>query len=263
MHTAMWSGAINLGAVNVPIKLFTATPDQPGKAPEFRTLHRACKAPVTQVKRCSACGEDMRSNVDTVSAYEYAKGRFAVVKKDHLPRPEADDKSVIQVEDFVRLVDLDWFAFARHYWLTPDGAARSYALLHRALAQTGKAAIVRIVLRTKQHLAVVYPRGQHLMLTTLYYHSEITRPDELPPGADGIAVRELDFEGMCSLIEGLSNDYRPERYRDTVNDAARAMLADLVEEAVIATPEAENEAPGGVAAIVDALRNVGAVGKVT
>lgn len=251
---SIWTGAINLGAMNVPIKLFPATPSESGASIPLKTLHMRCRKPVQQVKRCSHCGDDIRGPYDVVSGYEYTKGRFAIVKKDELPRPEADEKGMIAVEEFVRMVELDVWQFDRHYWITPDGAPRSFALFHRALLQTARAAIVRITLRTKSHLAVLYPRGPHLMLTTLYYADEIRSAEDLPPGADGIAVREQDFEGMCAMIDSLSNPYQPARYRDTHQDELRHLLAERVEEAVLADPEAAAEAPASIERIVSALK---------
>lgn len=241
--TALWSGTITAGAVNVPVRLYSAMAGRSGESVPLATLHKTCKAPVNQVKRCSSCGDDMRGPMDVVSGYEYAKGRYVLVKKDELPRPEHDEKGVVEIEDFVPARDVDVWLFDRHYWLAPDGHVKAYALLHRALLQKGVAAIVRIVLRTKSSLAIVYPRGGYLMLTTLYYASEVRSTEHLAPGADGVAVRELDFEIMLSCIDAQTNPYRHERYTDKHGDALRTMLADRVEAELLKNPDGEPTQP--------------------
>lgn len=235
--TALWSGTITAGAVNVPVKLYSALAASSGESVPLKTLHKVCKAPVNQVKRCSSCGDDMRGPSDVVSGYEYARGRFVVVKKDELPKPESDEKGVVEIEDFIPAKDVDVWLFDRHYWLVPDGHVKAYALLHRALLQKGVAAIVRIVLRSKSHLAIVYPRGGRLMLTTLFYSSEVRSVDHIGEGADGIAVKELDFEVMLSCIDAQTNPYKHERYKDIHGDALRSMLADRVEAELLANPD--------------------------
>lgn len=254
MRDPIWKGALELGAVRVPLALYPATASESGERVPLKALHRGCQAPLKQVMRCSECGDETHGDFDKVSAYEYSKGRFAVVDKKALPRAESDERGVLQVEDFVPMAQLDIWAFDRHYWVAPAGSASSFALIHRALAQKGAAAIVRVVLRSKQRLAVLYPRGQYLCLTTLYYSTELRPADELPPGADGVAVRELDFEGMLHVIDAHSNIYRPERYRDTYGEATRIAVADAVEAAVMRDPATATEPPGTVTAIIQALR---------
>lgn len=237
----IWKGAVELGALLVPIALYPATAAEPGQRPTLKTLHRGCNAVLKQVKRCSECAEEVHGGYAETKALEYAKGKYALVRADELPRAEADAKGVVQVEDFVPRGQLDPLTFDRHYWAAPatgdkgapptSAAVRAFALLHRALAHTEQAAVVRVVLRTKQHLAALYPRGEHLLLTTLYYANEVNLSD-LPPGADGIAVKELDFEGMLMLIDAHRNIWRHERYRDLIGDEWHTLLADRAEEAM-------------------------------
>ena len=64
-----------------------------------------------------------------------------------------------------------------------DGAEKPYRLLVRALDETGRVAIAKIVIRNKQHLACVRPAADVLVLETMYYADEVRKPEEAPkPG---------------------------------------------------------------------------------
>lgn len=249
----MWSGAITLGAMAVPVKLYSATAQEPGERLPLKTLHAGCNAPLKQVMRCEACATEVQGEYAKVRGYEYAKGRFALLGKDEVPRAEADDKGVIDIEEFVPMSQLDPFALARHYWAAPDDSVRAFALLHRSMAQKGAAAIVRVVLKSKQRLAVLFPHGHHLRLSTMFYADEVRAGDELQ-GADGIAVDEGHFETMLHTIDANMNIFLHRRYRDTYGDELRALVADRVEAAVLASPAAAASALAGVDGIIAALR---------
>jgi DNA end-binding protein Ku len=248
---AMWSGAITLGAMAVPVKLYAATASEPGERLPLKVLHQGCNAPLKQVSRCEACAAEVHGEYAKVRGYEWARGRFALLGKDEVPRAEDDEKHVVAIEEFVPAEQIDPLVLHRHYWVLPDGNPRPYAILHRAMRQKSVAAITRVALKSKLRLALLFPRGQYLMLSTMFYADEI-RAHELSPGADGVAVDEGHFEGMLHTIDAYSNIFLHGRYRDAAGLELRALVADRVEAAMLAAPAAAAEL--GADAIIEALR---------
>jgi DNA end-binding protein Ku len=222
-----WTGTIVSGMLRVPVRLWRAQPtDRP--AVPLTTLHRECMAPIKRAERCSECAQELRPE-DKITAYELGRGEYVPVDRADLPRPEAEEKHTVEVEDWIPLAQLDPIQLASTYYLAPaEGTERAYALLHRAMLQTGAAVVARVALKTRESLCAVYPRGAHLVLSTLHIASEM--PEVAAPGADGVPVSERDFDELVSTIARRMVPMNPYRYTDRQTDAAMAEIRRKVEE---------------------------------
>lgn len=233
--TPLWSGTIAYGAIRVPVRLWRAQPTERPSVP-LKRMHRECMAPIARVERCSECAAELRAE-DVMSVYELAKGEYVPVAREDLPRAEAEEKNTIEVADWIPLAQLDPIQQDRTYYVTPaDGTERAYALLHRAMLQTETAIIARVTLRTRESLCAVFPRGAHLVLVTLHIMSELTEVEDLPAGADGVAVQEGAFEELCSTIARHTVRYNPFTYRDRQTDAAMEVIRERIEASVTRLP---------------------------
>ncbi len=251
MPRAIWSGAISFGLVNIPVKLVTAT-DR--KNVSFREIRRGDHSRIRHRKVAAADGEEVGSD-DLVKGFEVAPDRYVVLDPDELKALDPTRSRAIEIEDFVELADIDPLQFDASYYLVPtETSIKPYELLRQAMESTGKAGVARFVLRTKEYLALLRPLGPALAVSTLLYADEVVTPDSLdalPEEPVDLADREL---GMAtSLIESMSTDWEPERYRDE----HRARVLELIErkasgEDLVAVPEGEREA-GDVVDLVAAL----------
>ncbi len=111
-----------------------------------------------------------------------AKGDYVLVTDEELEAVEPGRSRTIDISDFVELAEIDPIYFQKTYYLAPQGegaAARAYALLHRAMADTGKAGIATFVLHGKQYLVALRARGDVLALQTMYFADEVRDPQEV------------------------------------------------------------------------------------
>lgn len=222
MHT-MWKGSISFGLVNIPIKLHTATEDKDIK---LRTLHNKCHAPIKYEKICSVCEEEVKPE-DIVKAYEYTKGKFVVLDNEELEklRKENEDKAV-EIIDFVKMEQIDPIYFDRSYFMSPsEGGGKAYSLLRKALLESKKVGLAKIIIRSKEQLAVIRVYENVLIMETIHYPDEVRKAGDVPsvPADDKVTERELDTAIM--LIDQLTSDFNPEKYTDDY----RTALLELIE----------------------------------
>ena len=251
MPRAIWSGAISFGLVNIPVKLVTAV-DR--KAVRFREIRRRDNSRIRHQKVAAADGEEVTPD-EVVKGYEIAPDRYVVLDPDELKALAPESSRAIEIEDFVELADIEPLYYDSSYYLVPgDTAAKPYALLHTAMRESGKAAVARFVLRTKQHLAIIRPVGDALAVSTVVYHDEVIPTSKLDglPGEE-VAPNERELAMANQLIESMTVEWEPERYSDT----HREQVLELIErkasgEDVTAVPEPEREA-GDVVDLVAAL----------
>jgi DNA end-binding protein Ku len=224
MARSIWTGSISFGLVNVPVKLYSATQSKDVRFNEFR-------AGTTERIRHKRVGEQSGDEVayaDIVKGYEVSEGRFVTLTPDELEAVEPGRTRTIDIEDVVALADVDPRYFDRTYYLGPTrdaGAGKPYELLRRVLADTGKVAVARFVMRTKQYLAVVRPAEGILVLETLYFADEVRDPVETienPPNDVRVTAKELEV--AAQLIDSLTTTWEPTRYEDTYRERVLALI---------------------------------------
>ncbi|RBP87024.1 DNA end-binding protein Ku [Cytobacillus firmus] len=222
MHT-MWKGSISFGLVNIPIKLHSATEDKDIK---LRNLHKECHSPIKYEKTCPVCEVEIK-NEDIVKAYEYTKGKFVVLEDEDLEKlkQENEDKAV-EIVDFVKIQEIDPIYYNRTYYMSPgDGGGKAYSLLRKALETSEKVGLAKIIIRSKEQLAVVRVYENTLVMETIHYPDEVRKAADVPnvPAEDKVTDKEIDTAIM--LIDQLTTEFKPEKY----NDDYRTALLELIE----------------------------------
>ena len=224
MPRAIWSGSISFGLVNIPIKLYAAVSR---KTVHFNQLDSRTGARVKHKKVSAADGEEVPTEA-IVKGYELASGEYVTVGDDELASLDPEASRAIDIEEFVDLVDIDPIFYDSAYLVAPDKATvKPYALLAQAMEESGKVAIARFVMRSKQYLCAVRPQGGKLLLSTMVYADELNDAGEIPELADvedvDVSKKELDMARQ--LIASLSADFDAERFEDTY----RNQVLDLIE----------------------------------
>ena len=239
MPRAIWSGSISFGLVNIPIKLYNAVSR---KGVSFHQIDADSGARIKMQRVSSKTGEEVPYE-RIVKGYELAPERYVLVEPEELDALDPEATHTIDIEEFVDLADIDPLFFDSAYYLAPGkGAEKSYALLSKAMEEQGKVALARFVMRTKQYLAAVRAKEGMLLLSTMVYADEIVPPEQLPEleEIDRVKVNDKEVAMAAQLIDSLSGDFEPERFRDTYRD----QVLDLIErkaggeEIVVETPQA-------------------------
>ena len=242
----LWIGTISFGLVSVPVRMFGATES---KELRFHFLDRHDLQPIAYDKVRRDTGEHVDSD-DIVRGFEVDKGRYVALEDEDLDRLDVELTRTIDICDFVDLEQIDPVYFRKAYYLAPqEGAEKPYALLVRALEETGKVAIAKVVIRNKQHLAALRPSNGSIVLETMYYADEVRRPEQ----ADGkVQLRKPEVEMAKSLVENLSADFDPSKYDDTYRKELLELLRAKARGGPL--PEPEEGPEGEVVDLMAALR---------
>jgi DNA end-binding protein Ku len=247
---SIWSGTISFGLVSIPVRMFSATES---KELRFHFVDRSDLAPVGYDKVRKDTGEHVDSE-DIVRAFEIEKGRFVPLEPDDLDRLDVELTHGIDICDFVLLEEIDPIYFRQAYYLLPqDGGEKPYRLLERALEETGRVGIAKVVIRNKQHLACLRPSDGVLVIETMYYADEVRKPETLDGDlSSGEAkVRKAEVDMAKTLVENLSATFDPAKYTDTY----RSELMELIQQKAEGVPLPEPAQEGGeVVDLMQALR---------
>jgi DNA end-binding protein Ku len=228
--------------VNVPVKLYSAVSC---KTVRFNQLNSETGNRIQQKRVDPETGEEV-SYEQIVKGFELTKDRYVVITPDELDAIEPERTRTIQIEDFVDLPEIDPIYYDHPYYLVPDkGAAKAYGLLLNAMEASDKVAIARVVIRSKEALVAIRPAGELLMMETMIFHDEVVPHDELDdlPESKDLKVSDREVKMAQQLIDSLSSEFEPEKYRDEYRDK----VLDLIErkaagEEIAVQPEAAEPA---------------------
>jgi DNA end-binding protein Ku len=251
MARAIWSGAISFGLVNIPVKLYSAVSR---KTVRFHQLDSADNQRIQQ-KRVNPRTEEEVPYENLVKGYEIGPDRYVVITPEELEALEPEKTRTIDIEDFVDLDQIDPIYYDHPYYLAPDtGAGKAYKLLLDAMKESNKVAIARVVIRSKENLVAIRPRDDVLTMETLLFSDEVIDPDkldEIPEAVDGKTTKK-ELQMAQQLIDSLSSEFEPEKYRDEYRDRVLDLIERKAqgEEIVIeAPPEEPKKVPDLMAAL--------------
>src|SRR6185295_12262004 len=157
---AIWKGSISFSLINIPIALYPATRREELK---FRLLRSTDLSPVNYKRVAEADGKEVKWD-QIVKGYEYEKGKFVVLKEEDFARVDVEATQTVDIMSFVNMDDVNPLLFYKPYYLeTGKGGDKAYVLLREALVESGKIALAKVVIRSRQHLAAVKPQKKGLM----------------------------------------------------------------------------------------------------
>lgn len=287
MPTAVWTGSLSFGLVNVPVRLVPATEpkdvrfhlyDRAGRRLRYeRVVDDVAPSPVEkQVEPDHApdseAGEPREPSVrngqpaehterpvaweDVQRGMETDAGEVVLLSRQEIERVRPQRSRTIDVEDFVDLADIDPVFFEKTYYAIPQSldAAKPYVLLHRAMREAGRVGIGRFVLRTKPHLVAVRPMRDVLAVETLFFGDEVRDPAALAPGLGGVEVDERELDLAIQLIETLKKEWDPAAYADTYREDLLRILAEKEPTAPAAEAAEQRTGPSAVEQLMAALK---------
>jgi DNA end-binding protein Ku len=248
--TTIWTGSISFGLVTVPVKL---TPATKSRDVSFNQLEEDTGSRIRLRRISEQTGEEVPPN-KIVKGYEIEKGRYVVVEKSELDALAPKASHTIEIEDFVDLDEIDPIYFDSPYYVLPDEKAQKpYKLLVDAMIRLQKVAVGRVVIRAKERLVAIRPLDGMLCVETMRYADEVVARDKLEglPG-DDVEVSERELAMATQLVETLSGDFEPEKYRDEYREQVLELIDQKAAgQEIVAQPEPE--APAKVLDLMAAL----------
>jgi len=250
MPRAFASGQIAFGLVSIPVKLFSAA--EAHERISFNMIHADCGS---RIQQQLFCPKDERTigRDETVKGYEFSKGQYVLFNEDELKQLEEKATQQIDIVEFLPNSQIDPIYFQKANYVAPDrGGDRAYALLAKALGQTGRWALAKYAARGKQYLVVIRPVGKGLVMHQLYYPNEIRSMEELDLGEPVIKDNELKMAIQLAEM-GANEEFHPENYRDEVQERIREQIQRKIDGQEI-TMSASEEPRAQVIDLMEALK---------
>ena len=215
---AIWTGHVSFGLINIPVRLFSACEEHPIT---FDLLHKTDLSPIRYAKICKEEDKEI-TYTDLVKGYEYQEGQYIVIDENDLKIPERVKS--IEIKQFARLEEVDFIFFERPYYLEPGkGGEKAYALLRETLRISKKVAIVKFIIRNKEHLGLLKEYQNIIILDQMRFPEEMRNSDELKlPSEDLITKTEMDMS--LKLVNQLTKKFNPKNYRDEYTEQLKELI---------------------------------------
>lgn len=222
MLRAIWKGAISFGLVHVPVGLYPASRED---GIDFDWLDKRSMDPVGYKRVNKRTGREITKE-NIVKGIRQEDGDYVVLSDEQIREAYPQSTQTIAIEAFVTAAEISFVLLERPYYLEPIGKGEKvYTLLREAMAAAGVIGIARVVMHSKEHLAVLVPMGPALMLNTIRWASEI-RPSEdlrLPAAGKG-GLKPAELKMASQLIADMTVPWQPGDYADHFTEAIQALV---------------------------------------
>ncbi|HUH16334.1 MAG TPA: Ku protein [Methylomirabilota bacterium] len=222
MARSMWRGAIQFGLVTIPVKLYLAT-EQGGLG--FNLLHASCLNRI-QMKVYCPYHDAVIPRSETVRGYEWSKGKYVVVTEEDIESVPLKTVRAIEIEMFVDATRDHGAQFVKQaYYLEPEQiGTKAFYLLKSVLAEQGKSAICKIVLKDREQLAALNPYSSTLLLTTLHWPDEVRSIEELSLPEDEVQIKASERKMAEQLVASMTGEFSTDEYKDDYRQALMAVI---------------------------------------
>jgi DNA end-binding protein Ku len=268
----LWKGAISFGLVHIPVALHSATSES---GVNFDWLDKRSMDPVGYKRINKRTGREITKE-NIVKGVEYEDGQYVVLSEDEIAAAYPKTTQTIEIESFVPNTEIPFVYLERPYYVAPiNKGQKVYALLRDTLLKTQRVGVARVIIQTKQHLAVLVPAGPVLVLNLLRWGADIRSIEELnlpPVGAKAAGLSDKELAMAKQLVDDMTGKWKPDQFTDSFKDDIMALVEQKVKEGKVETveqPEQDEESTARSGAkIIDltellqrSLRNKGASAK--
>jgi DNA end-binding protein Ku len=242
MARPIWTGTLSFGLLNVPVSVMSG---ERSVDLHFRMLDGRSNTPVRYERVNAETGEEVPWK-EIVKAFEYEKGSYVVLEPEDIKSAASEGREAVEVAAFVDADSIGPEYFEKPYVLVPGKKAeKGYVLFRETLKRTGKIGIARVVIRPREYLSAVMPKGDALMLLLLRYPQELVDVSDykIPEGAASkhrISPKEMQMAEQ--LIDSMSGDWKPDDYRDEFRDRLRKVIEKRLKSKGVVTPAIDEEA---------------------
>jgi DNA end-binding protein Ku len=228
---SVWKGFVSFGLLQFPVKLYVAARD---KRVELHKYHIACNTNIKMPPWCPKCQVHLKEG-EIYKGYEAGKGIIPLGKEEIEAITPATERQM-EVREFVDFKDVDPVFLAESYYLLPeDAGVKAYSLLAKILQETGKCAIAQICKHSREHVALIRPKGTGLALHFLWYPAEISQMAEFD-NFNPVAISAAEVKLGKQLVESMSNEFDPSQYEDGYLNRMNLLIQSKMDKSV-AAPE--------------------------
>jgi DNA end-binding protein Ku len=253
----IWQGHLRLSLVSCPVALFTAT--SRSNDISFHLLNPETNNRIRMVATDPDTGPVERS--DLVKGYEVSKNNYVVVTPKELEAVKLETTHTMEIERFVDADDIDRLFWNQPYYLVPneDSGVDAYVVIREALRQTGRIALGRVVMHTRERLVALEPRDKGIVAYTLRMRNEVAEPKnafrDIPEGHPSKQMVEI----ATKIIEQQQGPFDPDKFEDRYEKALRELIhrKEKGEKIVQAEPVEDTNVIDLMAALKKSLKHKG------
>jgi DNA end-binding protein Ku len=240
MARPIWNGTLSFGLLHIPVAVMSG---ERSVDLHFRMLDARNKKPVRYERVNAETGKEVPWK-DIVKAYEYRKGSYVVLEPQDIKSAAPESHETIDLETFIDATAIGPEYFEKPYYLVPGKRAeKGYVLLRQTLEKTGRIGIGRVVIRTREHLCAVMPRGKALLMNLLRYPAEVIAPEEYPLPATAQRVSRNELAMAEKLVESLSGEWKPADFRDEFRERLQKVIDQRLKHKKTVELDEEDKAP--------------------
>ena len=236
-----WQGHLKLSLVTCLVALYTAT--NAGGDVHFNLINPKTNNRIKMITTDPDTGPVERS--DLVKGYEVAKGEYILLTDAEIRSVKLESTKTIDIERFVPAADIDRIYWDNPYYLAPDGklAQEAFGVIRQALEESGRIALGRVVLSTRERLLALEPRGKGILAYSLRTGDEVRQADDIFGSISDAKPDAAMISIARKIIEQQAGPFDPSRFSDRYEDALKALIEDKKkghETRTVAEPEDTN-----------------------
>lgn len=245
MPRELWKGTINFGLVNIPVSLY---PAEQREELSFTMLDKRDLSPIGYKRFNKNTGDEVPYE-QIVKGYEWEDGQYVLLDKEDFKRANVEATQSIDIVGFVEADAIPQYYYESPYYLAPGKhGEKGYALLREVLERSGRVGIANVVIRTRQHLAALYPQGNLLVLNTLRYQTEIRDAGDIkaPEDSKAAKVQPREMQMAERLVDDMVMKWNPKEFHDTYRDDLLKLIEEKAEGRLKPAPKERKEKASNV-----------------
>jgi DNA end-binding protein Ku len=221
MASSTWKGALSFGLLTIPIRLY---PVARSERTYLHQLHNKCHTRLKQPLFCPTCNRIV-SRDEVIKGYEYEEGQYVLVDKEDLKNITPKSGRIMEILAFVKEDQIDPVYFDASYAALPEkDADKPYQVLLKALQDTHRVGIAKVMMHQREYTVFVRPRNNGITIHTMYFQNEIREVPGYGEKPKDVHVKPQEIKLAEQLIETLSEDFKPQQYHDTFQDQLRELV---------------------------------------
>jgi DNA end-binding protein Ku len=221
MASTVWKGYVSFGLISVPIRLFVAAREE---HVGFNQIHKECG---TRVKQQLYCPTDQRvvERSEIAKGYQVDKDTYVLVTEDELKTLEAESSESMEIQQFVKLDEVDPVYYQTSYYTVPEDPGRkAYALILQGMEQLKLGAIAKITLHQREQIVMIRPYNNGLVLHTLFYKDEVRELAEYGQDGEDLKLQKAEVDLAEQFMKQLTAKFDPSQFKDEYQARVEALV---------------------------------------
>lgn len=239
MARPIWKGHISFGLINIPVTLY---PAEQRSELHFNLIDDRNNSKVRYQRVNERTGEEVPWE-NIIKGYEYEENEYVLLGDEDFKRADIKATQTVELEDFVSAEEINPMYFDKPYYLVPSKAGvKGYVLLRETLKKTKKMGVARVVIRTREYVAALFPKGPALVLDLLRYDQELRKESDYDFPSENIeefkvSAKEIDMAER--FVETMTSSWQPEKYKDQYRDRLLAWIEKKAKTGMVKVAEEE------------------------